>query len=603
MCVVSPVSHGRDATRPPRLSTVTAAALTSPAAARAPGHDRPVRRRRCHCWTACLTAGALCWVRRGEGLRGPAARPRGWRSPGRTPCAEAARVVGVLAERPARSTRTSASPAPRPRGLRERRVSTRTAGASVFRRPGGDRRTAGRRGLGHHRRRRRRARTSAGDAPGRFGRRHSGLRYADGALRPRSRGAPPWPRGGRPHRRRGTGQGRAGAPTCSCHRRRAAGPAAASCRSGWPTASPDCWTFAVDGLLGAGPSSCCGAAGRPLSARVARRAPRRGARQRRPAPGRRADQLGAGPRRAPSSRIDSLVAARSSPYLHDLWTRPARARAARPGRTCAHLATDVAGARRRRGPRAGAGLLELIGAVHGRRGGLAGRQTRADGRTSSASSRRMDRGRYARVRWAGWTPAATGEFGLALRCAELVGDDSARLFAGCGVVAGSVTERRSWRRPSRSWRRSSGLGGLTTGASFPSERDTRFEWRSSSRRTGSGSRRWPSWVSVIEAVVVLLDQVVLVAVPLSCRAPLRLRLPRSPRPRRGAGVPGSASASRRCRSTSPRPSVSLPRRSRWRRTSDGDRVVSRPSSRALPLPRPMLGSRRTAVRRTRLWTR
>jgi menaquinone-specific isochorismate synthase len=48
----------------------------------------------------------------------------------------------------------------------------------------------------------------------------------------------------------------------------------------------------------------------------------------------------------------------------------------------------------------------------------------------------MDRGRYAGP--VGWLDArGDGEFGLALRCAELVGDDSARLFAGCGIVAGS----------------------------------------------------------------------------------------------------------------------------------------------------------------------
>jgi menaquinone-specific isochorismate synthase len=48
----------------------------------------------------------------------------------------------------------------------------------------------------------------------------------------------------------------------------------------------------------------------------------------------------------------------------------------------------------------------------------------------------MDRGRYAGP--VGWLDArGNGEFGLALRCAELTGDDGARLFAGCGIVAGS----------------------------------------------------------------------------------------------------------------------------------------------------------------------
>ena len=40
----------------------------------------------------------------------------------------------------------------------------------------------------------------------------------------------------------------------------------------------------------------------------------------------------------------------------------------------------------------------------------------------------------------GWVDAAgNGEFGIALRCAELAGS-RARLFAGCGIVAGSQAE-------------------------------------------------------------------------------------------------------------------------------------------------------------------
>ena len=47
----------------------------------------------------------------------------------------------------------------------------------------------------------------------------------------------------------------------------------------------------------------------------------------------------------------------------------------------------------------------------------------------------MERGRYAGP--VGWVDAqGNGEFGIALRCAELTGS-RARLFAGCGIVAGS----------------------------------------------------------------------------------------------------------------------------------------------------------------------
>ena len=47
----------------------------------------------------------------------------------------------------------------------------------------------------------------------------------------------------------------------------------------------------------------------------------------------------------------------------------------------------------------------------------------------------MDRERYAGP--VGWVDAdGNGEWGIALRCAQLAGD-RARLFAGCGIVAGS----------------------------------------------------------------------------------------------------------------------------------------------------------------------
>jgi menaquinone-specific isochorismate synthase len=50
----------------------------------------------------------------------------------------------------------------------------------------------------------------------------------------------------------------------------------------------------------------------------------------------------------------------------------------------------------------------------------------------------MDRGRYAGP--VGWLDAdGNGEFGIALRCAEIDGP-GARLFAGCGIVAGSDPE-------------------------------------------------------------------------------------------------------------------------------------------------------------------
>jgi menaquinone-specific isochorismate synthase len=64
----------------------------------------------------------------------------------------------------------------------------------------------------------------------------------------------------------------------------------------------------------------------------------------------------------------------------------------------------------------------------------------------------MDRGRYAGP--VGWMdPRGNGEWGIALRCAQLDGT-KARLFAGCGIVAGSdpaaeLAETMSKFRPMR----------------------------------------------------------------------------------------------------------------------------------------------------------
>jgi len=89
---------------------------------------------------------------------------------------------------------------------------------------------------------------------------------------------------------------------------------------------------------------------------------------------------------------------------------------------------------RSRGRRGEAGLLDLIGAVHPT-AAVCGTPTQ-DAAAVIAELEGMDRGRYAGP--VGWLDArGDGEFGLALRCAELVSDDSARLFAGCGIVAGS----------------------------------------------------------------------------------------------------------------------------------------------------------------------
>ncbi|WP_448626777.1 isochorismate synthase [Geodermatophilus sp. URMC 64] len=195
---------------------------------------------------------------------------------------------------------------------------------------------------------------------------------------------------------------------------------------------PGCWTFAVDGLLGATPELLLRRTGRELSARVlAGTAPRgAGADDERLA----AALLGSAKDRAEHAlAVDSLVRA-LQPYCASL-TAPDEPELLTLANV-RHLATDVRGLQRRHSR---AGLLELIGAVH---------PTAAVGGTPTAEAvaligelEGMDRGRYAGP--VGWLDArGDGEFGLALRCAEVSAEDpcTARLFAGCGIVAGSQPE-------------------------------------------------------------------------------------------------------------------------------------------------------------------
>ncbi len=193
---------------------------------------------------------------------------------------------------------------------------------------------------------------------------------------------------------------------------------------------PDCWTFAVDGLLGATPELLLRRTGRRLSARVLAGTAPRGAGSE---DARLADALlhSAKDRAEHRLAVDSLVAA-LRPYCTDLGVP------AEPGlltlANVRHLATDVTATQRRRGAAGTADLLDLIGAVH---------PTAAVGGTPTDRAtaligelEAMDRGRYAGP--VGWLDArGDGEFGLALRCAELTGPTTARLFAGCGIVAGS----------------------------------------------------------------------------------------------------------------------------------------------------------------------
>jgi len=193
---------------------------------------------------------------------------------------------------------------------------------------------------------------------------------------------------------------------------------------------PGCWTFAVDGLLGATPELLLRRTGRRLSARVLAGTAPRGA-------GAEDERLAlslltsAKDRAEHALAVDSLLRA-LEPYCDglDAPVQPQLLTLA----NVRHLATDVVGTQAALGRAAGAGLLELVGAVHPT-AAVCGTPT-PDAAALITELEGMDRGRYAGP--VGWLDArGDGEFGLALRCAELIGDDGARLFAGCGIVAGS----------------------------------------------------------------------------------------------------------------------------------------------------------------------
>ncbi|HXV92167.1 MAG TPA: isochorismate synthase, partial [Pseudonocardia sp.] len=198
--------------------------------------------------------------------------------------------------------------------------------------------------------------------------------------------------------------------------------------SGLARRYPTCWSFAVDGLVGATPELLVRRIGDAVHSRVLA-----GTIWPDPA-GRGSDDdlatrlLGsAKDRREHALAVDSLAAA----------LRPYCARIDAPDtpkvlalRNVSHLATDVRG---RLHPAAPASLLQLAGAVHPT--AAVGGTPREEAVALIAELEGMDRGRYAGP--VGWVDTSgEGELGIALRCAQLDGP-VARLFAGCGVVADS----------------------------------------------------------------------------------------------------------------------------------------------------------------------
>ena len=191
---------------------------------------------------------------------------------------------------------------------------------------------------------------------------------------------------------------------------------------------PSCWSFAVDGLVGATPELLVRRSGATVSSRVLAGTAwsEAGAPADRPTLARRL-LSSEKDRREHALAVESLAAA-LRPLCAELDVPDT------PGvialHNVSHLSSDVHGKLDRDGP---ATLLRLAATVHPT--AAVGGTPRNAALALIAELEGMDRGRYAGP--VGWMDAdGNGELGLALRCAQLDGP-VARLFAGCGVVADS----------------------------------------------------------------------------------------------------------------------------------------------------------------------
>jgi menaquinone-specific isochorismate synthase len=191
---------------------------------------------------------------------------------------------------------------------------------------------------------------------------------------------------------------------------------------------PDCFTFACDGMVGATPELLVRRAGRQVSALVLGGTAPRGTDQEQD------ETLGSQLLVSAKNTEEHAYAVASirdalRPLCDvlDVEARPALLKLP----NLQHLGTRV------RGTLAGSGTprsaLALAAAVHPP-AAVCGTPTGA-ALELIRELEQMDRERYAGP--VGWVDAdGNGEWGIALRCAQLAGR-TARLFAGCGIVAGS----------------------------------------------------------------------------------------------------------------------------------------------------------------------
>jgi isochorismate synthase len=193
---------------------------------------------------------------------------------------------------------------------------------------------------------------------------------------------------------------------------------------------PDCWTYAVDGLVGSSPETLIRADHGEVNARVLAGTMSRGADA--------ASDLEAALQLATSTKdgdehafaVQSVLAS-LRPHTSHLTTSELPFTVKLPNLW--HLATDVEGTLSD-----GSNSLDLIAAMHPT-AAVAGTPTEA----ALALIRELepfDRGRYAGP--VGWVGAdGDGEWAIALRCAQVSPAGDVTAYAGCGIVPGSEPDR------------------------------------------------------------------------------------------------------------------------------------------------------------------
>lgn len=196
-------------------------------------------------------------------------------------------------------------------------------------------------------------------------------------------------------------------------------------------AFPECWTFCVDGLVGATPELLIRRDGEHVTSRVLAGTMRRSRDSDRDGQ-LAAELLGSDKDQEEHVYAVESVAAALATHCTDLKV-PAQPFILRLANV-QHLATDVTGELVDAAP-----ALALAASLHPTAAVCGTPTERATQVIRELEG--MDRGRYSAP--VGWIAAnGDGEFGIALRCALIENAERTklRLFAGCGIVAGSTGE-------------------------------------------------------------------------------------------------------------------------------------------------------------------